>query len=89
MKNSPKDFTGKTIAEITTMAKEGKTICLEDEFGTHMLTWNITCRVGHLIVDGGNPLPFTVIEQWLGYKKAPDAQACFDGYAISNLLDVR
>ena len=89
MRNSPKDFAGKTIAEITTMAKKGLTACLEDEFGTHMLTWNITCKAGSLIIDGGKPLPFAVIERWLGNKKAPDAQTYFDGYAISNLLDAR
>jgi len=87
VRNSPKDFAGKTIAEITTMAKGGKTVCLDDEFGTHMLTWNITCKVGSLIVDRGNPLPFAVIERWLGYKKALDTRTYFDGYAISNLLD--
>lgn len=85
MRSSTEDFVGKTTAEIIEMAKEGLTVFLEDEFGAHALTWDETCLPGNLIIDGGRPEPFTVIEQWLGYKKAFDVQnTYFDGYTIKN-----
>lgn len=72
------NFTGKLTGEIMEMAKDGLTICLEDEWGTHKVTFNND----EFLVDG-KPEPITTIGRWLGYKKAYDFyNTYFDGYTI-------